>query len=182
MTRKQKAVAIAQDVLKRLKWLNVAEGYYIYDGGHTNDLGDPISIVPAGDAQTHVRKIEQSCQVCLLGACLLSKVRLFDKISTEMLDLSKGTPPDTIEENLRDVFDVASLALMELVFEGNIIAADKSPTHPVITFDEREAAERLHCEITEPKERVRIVMKNVIKNNGVFKPLKIEMRQQIVLT
>ena len=73
----KKAVAIAKDVLK---WLGTQ---YIANSSTYTDATiwkrGRKTAPTDGDLRDHIDKIK-SCKVCALGACVLSKARLFDKL------------------------------------------------------------------------------------------------------
>jgi len=145
LTREQKAVSIAKDVLKRLRYMrNVKRGYYF----SWNDCGHLT-----GDAQPLVPQFEKNCKVCAMGACLLSYIRLYDNVKVDdMLTAYSGISVDSmfIEKTLRDVFSKEQLGLMEHEFECSDV----------------------YKSIEDPKKRLRLIMLNIVKNNGTFAPHK----------
>src|SRR4051812_10887130 len=80
----KKAIAIAQDVLLRLRrHLKVVTGAYC-------DGYLPVSEVKVdADLRENLPVIEKNCEVCALGACLLSKARLYNNVPTD--DVTRPT-------------------------------------------------------------------------------------------
>src|ERR1043165_3171280 len=71
----EKAVAVAKDVIKRLKYLNIETRHYM-----CGQIPSKLKISEKDDLKKHVAKVEKYCKVCALGACIISKARLFDEV------------------------------------------------------------------------------------------------------
>jgi hypothetical protein len=157
----EKAVAVAIDVLKRLHYgkLNVKFGHYFL---WKDDFR--FSTHCKTDLQSIVDKVEKKCEVCLLGACLLSKARLYDEVTFG--DIQHGSGSSEIKDKLSDVFSRQQSGLMEAAFEscsGLAIATgvDYVEANRATVFGD-------HCKTKVA--RIKAVMRNVIKNGGVFIP------------
>src|SRR5579862_3956479 len=119
--QENKAVLVAKDVLKRLRYLNVSTNIYL--------KGVLEKALPKNeDLKEHVAEVQKKCQVCALGACLLSKARLYDKVPLSSIGSLEGEDgywkiyagcdsSTRIFTLLKDVFDLNSLSLMETAFE-----------------------------------------------------------------
>lgn len=165
----QARVAIAKDVLKHLRSLKVGTGYYfngpIFKGGAKGD-----------DTQKHLKKLVK-CEVCALGACLISHVRLFDEVPlTKVADFGrydeyydkeagKGSfefKSDRPVHILKKYFSRHQLNMIEAAFEqNNPFGGDLEELSKAIEFTEG---------IYEPKDRLKAIMKNIVENDGTFVP------------
>jgi hypothetical protein len=180
----QKRVAIAKDVLIQLqlkKYMATAGTYFSTDA---------LPLDKTNSLQHSFNKME-SCDVCALGACFVSGVRLADKIKVDAI-IDEGTiiedgetevssdyisaSASTMHEYLDGIFDEQQLALIECAFEGSDIQGvdNWSDRERAIAFGEQI---RMQCEEDDNCEygkRDRLIltkiMKNIVKNNGTFKP------------
>lgn len=165
----KKAVVIARDVLKHLRGLRLREGWYI-KGSVCEDISEK-------SLKEHVDLVQKECEVCLLGACLLSKIRLYDEVDLDAI--SSRTHKTTSfcvdfyvdrDRALRLLFDVFSeeqMDLMETVFEKGIV-----PFFPEAGEDELNRAVAFGQRYKTKKACVKAVMENVIANRGYFDPSK----------
>lgn len=170
MTYEEKVVAIAKDVLKHLDVTAVAEGTYL-----SGRIAIPDDFDDKSQLQIVEQEITKCCQVCALGACFLSHVRLFDHITladcdTSVLDFS-GRRRETvvfrmdlgdIEQPLRDYFDCDELRLIEAAFECDRVHAED------LLEEHAMAAEQFGRRHGHPRRRLEAIMKNIIANNGHF--------------
>src|SRR4051812_46877020 len=69
-----KAVEVAKDVLKHLQDYQLVRGTYLE--GYLTDVDGPWT----GDLQQHLPAVEAECKMCALGACLLSRARVYDEV------------------------------------------------------------------------------------------------------
>lgn len=153
----QKAIDVAKDVLKQLDATTFIQGSYFWGSFPLKDMN--------GDAQFAdvVDVVRERCQVCLLGACVLAKARVLDKITCkDALHESYSYPDEyfvdaSAYEQLKSVFGRVQCSLMESVFEQNDDAG-------------------YGFTIPNHKERVKAVMTNLIHNGGVFIMPKVESK------
>lgn len=159
MASPKKAVAVAEDVLvqlrKRKNTIIPHQGTYLEtDAEFTDEQLD------GHDLQEYVDKVQKAdCKVCAVGAAVMSKARLFDNVPADVVVVA-----DDIHGHLFDVFDENTVALMECAFEqSDSFSTGQSEKHleAAIEFGER---------YEDDKERLRAIMKNIIENNGKFKP------------
>jgi hypothetical protein len=158
-TTEDPRVAIAKDVLKQLPALNPSKGTYVYKPNGNKNLH------PNDQAQQHIDQISEDCQVCALGACFLSYIRLFNKITVdEITYIENSIDPahHTVKNALREHFANEQLALIEAAFEGFRSPADTTAVVKVI--------EDFYNKHPNPKKRLKAIMQNIIDNNGEFKP------------
>ena len=174
MTKRERVLAIAKDVLAHLRLLSCEEGSYIgvRSTEKASDAMDKL-IEKGGDAQPHIDKIARNCDVCALGAAFLSYVRLYDGVSVE------DVVPDALIEKMKTVFSAEQLMLIEAAFELDArppivgrLGGEHLPagSRDAVCFGER---------FDDPKKRLKAIMENIVANDGVFKPkqaLKVETK------
>lgn len=155
----EKAVAVAKDVLKHLDAMKVKDGHYfelITNERKVRDL--------EGDLQEHAEEVQANCQVCLLGACVLSKARLYDAVSMEAFrDMEIYCSDDDVRDTLADIFDIDTINCMEAAFEGESFSWMRPTSYRLIL-----EAMKFGNQFADRKECVRAVMENIIANNGRF--------------
>lgn len=150
MTREQKAVAIAKDVLKHLRYTNFNNSQHYCEGV----VKLPVNTNVNTNMQPHVNVLRK-CNVCAIGGMFLSYIHLFDQVvfsdvgyleSSEISALPViHTTRTTISDKLQDIFSSLQLGEIEEAFERRWVNV-----YP------------------EPKDRVKAIMNNIIKNNGMF--------------
>jgi hypothetical protein len=171
LTKAQRAVAIAKDVLSQLRKRQngyvACSGVYIHrealeamNPDEAKDLRDNLKAMQKGD----------SCKVCALGSAILSKARLFDKVPCQ--DILAGEDEidvEAIREHLHDAFSEAQLDLIESAFEGANMSSGETPRVNA-SPNAIEAAIEFSQKHDDDKARLRAIMTNIVKNEGVFKP------------
>lgn len=176
MTKREKAVAVAKDVLKQLKakTIQAHQGVYV-----SIALKEPIKV--GCDLQTALLK-QQFCSVCAMGAAMVSYAKLFDNVpvleNANGLAAIKsyggdvlGASRDQAEAVLKRILSEKEIALLEGAFEAGGWAADGRP------MDNREAsadAEGWGAYFYglslggNSSERLKGLMRNIIRNKGYF--------------
>jgi len=175
LTAAQKRVAIARDALKQIK----AQKLEINTGVWCDiEMEEVYPDVEKLDAQAlflgraAVPAIQPTCRTCALGACLVSSVRLFDdfKLKTSDLDV------DEIYKQLKKFFPVGQLLLIESAFEQrdwtdrSTSARHGQNVEKHITEAENTTAENFGLTYKDDTERAEAIFKNIVRNNGTFKP------------
>ncbi len=156
MSKKEMRIAIAEDLLKQLrkrKTMAVTQGIYC-DVVDLDTLCLDNNLNRGDSAQPHIDKIQGSCTVCALGGMLLSHIRLFNKVDIGQLTHVGGYD---IKGYLLDYFSKTQLSLIEGVFE-RWHGGDKA------------AACAFARKYRGDKQRLIAIMKNIVKNEGIFKP------------
>ncbi|RJQ24579.1 hypothetical protein C4577_07355 [Candidatus Parcubacteria bacterium] len=147
MTKKEKAVAVAKDVLKHLRSLK-------FTGCASYCEGDGLNISKDENVQPHISKLVKNCEVCALGGMFLSYIRLFDNVKYEKIIEPKyyeeneyqiHVDRDYIIDKFKGIFDRDVLDCIEDAYEGG--------------WDEF---------YPDPRDRIKAIMKNIVKNNGRF--------------
>lgn len=146
-------VAIAKDVLQRMRYRGVVCGIYYTSAPNIGQITNP---------QKQIRELEKGCQVCALGAMFLSYIKICDRVPasdffTTESDYSGATILNASDTDMRSrmecLFDYEQLGLIEGAFEN---------------FRDRETY-NLYPGLP-PSERLRKIMRNVIRNDGVYVP------------
>lgn len=169
---REQRVAIAKDVLKQLDAQRIQLERRRYLSGVLLNY-DASS--RGTDLQAYVDGL-LNCRVCLLGACLLSKARLFNAVPVELVasfptfgrdkgPLGLAIAGEDIHENLSSIFDSRTLTLMESAFE----CRDMADSEDDYSDDPEIQAAIDFGNAREPETCVRDVMQNIIDNNGEFK-------------
>lgn len=147
MTRNQRKVAIAQDVIKQLHVLKIKRnnGYVVPDEDFNLESLLEFGVTPQQIAQ----KAKQTCTLCARGAMMLCKVDKFNNFGFEDLGCFGDISDDTTTEALEDAFTDEELSEIEHCFES---------------------AWTSWSEIKDDKDRLQAIMTNIIDHKGVFKP------------
>lgn len=148
LTKRQKVVLVAKDVLKHLKCLKIKKGIYL--AGKI-----PSNFPKTGNAQKYIDKIQEKCQVCALGACFISNIRLFNKVNIEDLIYCNNNDGKyslygglEIHKTLKSIFTEKELNYIESFFEGW--------TEKEFAFSKKHKS---------PKLMLKAIMENIIENN-----------------
>lgn len=150
MTKAQKRVAIAKDVLLQIKL-----GKYIaVQGTYISPIGEHRHEVEVSQYALKARS-RLDCRVCAKGALALSAIRKFNKY--------EGTAETIYYDHMEVIgrfFGIKQANMIESAFE---------------MFDRDGASvqnyrERKNISDSDDDESIISIMKNIIKNNGTFKP------------
>jgi hypothetical protein len=152
-----KRVAVARDVIERIEAgkLRVATGGYLYIDEDAGPVDTDGLIARGGDLQPHVDEIERNCEVCALGAVLLSKARLMDAVPVAVLG-HVGSYQGAFHRSLADVFDENTLLAIESAFEQGRFG-DTDLSRGAAVFGDQ---------FDDDAERCVAVMEKVIEGNG----------------
>lgn len=154
MSRPEKRVAVAKDVLK---WIEL---------GKLNPKQMTYLVSDAG---------MQSCTACALGAtfaCLTVKTNDLANQKEAVGAIGSSNhlywnDDDAMRTKLREVFTPQQVANIESAFEGDEFTCDNDtggyamPTRKAVEFN---------AGITDAAERLTRIMKNIIRNGGEFRP------------
>lgn len=169
MSKTNKRITICQDALDQINrgWVQPGHFGYMSVGG---DLGCDDE-----EAQLALLTTDQSCRCCALGTLLISGVRCNN--SLDPMDIMH--PDDrSIKDYFDDIFDRDNLSLVESAFEqkdhSELYSAyelkfdqnkNEYISHPLI-----EKAIKFGNRYSNPTKRVQAILRNMIKNQGIFKP------------
>jgi len=181
LTISEKRVIIAKDALAQLKL-----GAYKArsDNGYTPDLDD-IDFESVAEACTiftgkeakdvelksYLDKIvnkNKPCQVCAKGSLFISSVRRFNNFSLQDASRANCRISNTANTVTQKLFGRANADLIERCFEGWGRSMNNN-----ITQEESGSIESWKIKYPEDDQRLEAILKNIIKNNGTFKPKQI---------
>lgn len=164
-SKRKMAVAIAKDVLKRLKLekLRVMRGNYLSENSRFPETGS---------LQEQIDKAEANCQVCALGGLFLSHVRLYNNVKCEEVDFERSL----IVDSLSPVFTSTELALVEGVFEGIVYQPHLIDCNRYSVWIFYSACENYQKMILSRKKSeqnhhkfiLAAICRNIIRNKGKF--------------
>lgn len=181
MTKAEKRVAIAKDVLAQIKCENYVprSGVYV-DINPTRkamDKGLYIDSLSQRPADLMLEEGLVTCTVCAKGAMFMSHIRK-DSDTCSVSDAKEGDSEDNIEERLTDIFDEKQLDMIEAAFESDgafyadnhVGNFEKEDWDGNITYIGKAGkAERFGEKYSDDQRRLVGIMKNIIKNEGTFK-------------
>jgi len=146
MSRPERRVAIAKDVIKNLDILEVESGFgYVVPHSGTDEYIDK----KLNDQQI-AENCKKTCTVCARGAMMICKISKFNNFSFKDISNLYLTSSNT-SDALSDAFSCIDLFNIENAFECN------TPSGKWFS-------------IINDKDRLRAIMQNIIDHNGKFKP------------
>ena len=152
MTRAERRVAIAKDVIKHIKarQLRVRScyGYVVHAAGWD---GINEAVEGSEKASEVAEKLKGECTVCARGAMMLCKVSKFNHYEFER---GRGISSVSTTDALKDAFSERQLNEIEDAFELN-------GDHYVSSW---------FREIPDASDRLLAIMQNIVDHNGTFKP------------
>lgn len=163
MTDKEKSVvAIAKDVLKTINKRNIKSESYYCQVPYEQQANKLFS--SNGNAQKHIPTIEKFCQVCAIGTCFLSFIKLYNNIKLKDINNDRSMMVDYLSQ----FFDERQLDLIEIAFERSL-----NYTKTNIQYNELELYYRAKLfgqKYIKDHNRIKAIMLNIIKNKGWFRP------------
>jgi hypothetical protein len=168
-SEESKAIQVAKDVLAHLHVYRPIRGKYI--AGYLPRIENADA-----DMSEYLSDFESRCDVCALGACLLSKVRLYDNVPVraviwtnygvrgyEIVDVSGSA----VKNNLDDVFSRLQLAMIESAFEQRVMSPAVSSSEESMRL---QASVKFGLRYENARERLQAIMENIIDYDGTFNP------------
>lgn len=177
--RKKQRIRVAKDVLKSLNTMKVKRGAFVAGNRMTVGENDSQKVV--------AKKLQKQCQVCALGACLLSTVKLYNKL--DLLQANGGASSlygyeienRDMFNRLLDSFSPEQIILIEQAFEqggGYFSQPYYESNKGDLGFDGylpaklREAAVKFGNNYANHTRRLGAIMRSIIANDGEFIPSK----------
>ncbi len=169
-TRAEQRVAIAKDVIKQIKLGKIVLGGGYWDLGYY-DASKSVypNITRKVEATLPLKKTV--CHVCAMGAVFASKV--LKKGSTL---LNEQVNDQAIIDDLEGIFSARQLRLIETAYEGgycgNGTVEDKITTRSLQRAEDFYTTHNVDEDYSPEHRGKRMVaiMKNVISNEGTFRP------------
>ncbi|RJQ26713.1 hypothetical protein C4577_02895 [Candidatus Parcubacteria bacterium] len=179
-TNRAKAVALAKDVIKHLDdFKNIIVGKYVEfveEPGSTNEFKD---LNAEKDVQEIIEPLSKKCEVCALGACFLSYIRLYDNVKFDSFYLRPSwvsypyvvsVDGFNLKNKLLTVFSKSQMFLIESAFEKKDMIDDCNQSYVGMTKNKIDDAVEFGRRYTSPRSRLLNIMKNIVTNNGMFVP------------
>jgi len=144
MSRKERKVAIARDVIANLNALKIKRNSGYVVGGMDYDIESLLSfgVTPQQISQ----KLKKECTLCARGAMMLCKVDKFNHFNFEGVDNLGDIDNNNTTDALQDAFTDYELDNIEEAFEG------------------------YWSDVDDDNDRLRAIMQNIIDHKGDFKP------------
>lgn len=164
MTRNERKVALAQDVLAKLDAdLIVAEKGAYLEG----DLQVGKGVITPEDCQT----IYGSCEMCAKGALLVSRIDKYNTVEWDDLvnveDDYFSLADESTFHGLKEAFTQEELDLIEIAFEGWSPRPERSDEYDQdLVYRSKYMLSRDY----PPQDRLREICNNIVSNNGNFIP------------
>lgn len=162
LTNKHKAqrrVMVARDVIKQLDMKRYVgmRGVYVHAAQGIDD--QPIDVLLP--AQPIAKRIKR-CEVCALGAIFVSYARKLNEVEAT-IGGRRGLHFDQHRGPMYDLFTGPMLSNIEAAFEGWLVSGvlGKRPDTTFVALRER---------VPDDSERLRMIMQNIIDNDGTFVP------------
>lgn len=191
MTKSEKRVAIARDVLLQLRTNKYVPKLGVW-------VSSEEDLIRPGDENKQLQEVLKGkvCQVCAVGSVFVSAVRLFNRLkckdAVERFRLnSNGTIYGVVNEvgfdeaevYLDRFFSDHQIVLMEIAFEkgnGRYCFSASSFEYALRSggYDETYLRARYHrycalkfgLQYKSNTDRMKAIMKNIIRNKGEFRP------------
>jgi hypothetical protein len=154
MSKKQQRIAIAKDILIQIK----KKTYVGYQGAYIRGLHSDLD---STELQECLLTDAPECRVCGLGSAFLSLSRLGNKVEI---------PDDTGSRDyyctLDPIFGKKQRELIEATFEGWSLNSRYVDDHSAADYRHI----KFHNKYLDDTERLAAIFRNVVKNDGTFKP------------
>jgi hypothetical protein len=163
LTKAEKRILIIKDVLELIK-LGVAK---IKTGVYCEIKKGLDKLEEGGQFNTYLKKTV--CRVCAKGALFLGHVDKFNNCEV-VKDGSYNYAYNieaTIRKKLLDNFSHIQLDMIETAFEKKVMY---DYTCLIRGRKLEEKCIDFGCKYRYPKDRLKAILKNMLKNNGLFKP------------
>jgi hypothetical protein len=157
-TKQERAVMVAKDALKMLN-----AGKTKATTGNWVTLEDKFDSEIVQDTQIcDLSDKFKGCKVCVLGSLMLSEIRHTNKL--KFGDVMGTFDYEYEGKRLNKIFSKPQQKLMELAFEGG----GGLFGYYDVDDDKIIKIENFYSEYPDEEERLRAILKNVIKNGGKF--------------
>lgn len=163
MTKAEMRVRIAKDVLAQVKADRLTpreQSYLIFRGALPVDSHGYIS---NEDVDVRDTLKGAKCQVCALGALFVAAVDRFNECQLPACRLSVGNRLD-LTDYLAKAFSATQMDAIEAAFEGQSYAhGDRDRVYNSRFVDAYD----------DSTERLRAIMRNIVRNGGTFRPSEV---------
>jgi len=174
LPKEKQRILVAKDVLKQIQMrsLKVKQGTYfgIWAPKKRFEIEKPKEKLDQFLLQ--IKNENAKCEVCGIGSCFISLVRLGNNAKTSTF-FGEGAINGFYEANdgdmrplLRKVFPSSQITLIESAFEMTTILYDNAKH----SYEHRIKARDFGQKYKSDENRLKAIMRNIIKNKGTFKP------------
>ncbi len=189
-TKQQRRLEVLKDALKQLRAKKIIANTGSVFNSLNYELDESCDANPDTDAQEIIKKLLKTekkpiCKVCARGALLISTIHKENNFKIDHLFSTEGSFDENYNENQRllKLFSKEQLCLMENAFEVEDIG-DINYYNPSwnskgdfygINYEHLSDKKALLSvsfgkKYKKPNDRLEAILKNAIKNNGLFKP------------
>lgn len=169
MTRAAMTAAIARDILDQIRRPDDVRPRF-KTGSYIAGVMPRLDTLDGVDLRDHADAVQAHCTVCMLGAALISKARLFDRVPLNGVaslcswdDVTRiGAGRRTTTDHLADAIEPATMDAMEAAFEADV---DPVYGHGDVTDDVRGAA-MFGRQWDDPTRRAVAILENVVAHGG----------------
>jgi len=162
LTKAQKRVEIAKDVIKQIK----LGKYEPKNWGYAN-FDDNLDLKL--DVQSNFDKITE-CNCCMLGNCLLSLTKFQNNLKFHEISSGFQVKDSKVSKMLKSVFTPYQQALLEACFENGDCTHAEEAYDCYLKDEDYDKCTIFYSRYNSAKARVIAAMENIIANNGTFKP------------
>ncbi len=188
-TIKERRLAVVKDAIIQLK-----RQKFVASMGTVCSLSGPADLYNVSDhtvdAQLHIQKYLKSsskgkCHVCARGALLISTVNKENSTPLDVIRFASGSfeKGNNVDNRLLKLFSAHQLMMMENAFEVGSCSKTLAESwendwlfrnygmhrHSLSNVNARKAV-LFGLKYSHPDERLIAIFKNVVKNDGAFKP------------
>jgi hypothetical protein len=160
----RKRVQIAKDVIAQIQANKIVPTNSIYFdlNFRLKDLdGQKLSL-----QNILIEKPDYACRCCAKGAMFVAKAEKYNQCDVLIHeDGDCHVYNEEISENLSDIFSLEQLGLIESAFEATIYYYDGD-------YDKHRIASRMFQPTDDSKDRMIMIMENIIFNKGTFVPYR----------
>lgn len=180
MTKAEKRVAIAQDVIAQIKCETYVPQSGVYvdidTSEKSDDIGQDLDDIEQKSADLLITEGMVQCTVCAKGAMFMSHIRK-DSDTCTLSDAMEGQDENVIENRLTDTFSEEQLDLIESAFESD--GSFYADNHDEDSYDDDgdfspgslgNKAQKYGSRYNDDQKRLLAIMRNIIRNKGTFKP------------
>jgi len=159
LSKAEKRVAIAKDVLKLIKAekLIPETGSYVENDQLDSILWNNDEV----DIKKALKELQQPCEVCALGAIFYAETIK----RNDCVIVGRFVRRDDITKRMKDIFTKGQMIMIESAFESGDFNELR-----IVSQGNIELSINFGSQYTEPKERLVAIMENIVKNKGTFKP------------
>lgn len=153
-SKRKMMVAVAKDVLKLMRYLKLRQRSYLKP-----DTYGVFDKYIDKEIQPHIPAIAKKCEVCARGALVLAHAHLYDACV--------GVPDNYDTEKRSFKLFGRQGTLIEAAFEmDSSFATSRGYYSPETAIK----ASDFGANYRDKRDRLRAIMKNIVKNKGAFRP------------